>query len=199
MIIFGICSSINGYNKGVYSTQERFEQTIQTINSIKKLNLNTYIIVCDNSDISSEHKDEIVKIVDLFISINNNMDSKSYSESQQMIQIINNINNLEYDVFFKISGRYFLKDDFDFNQYNNDGINFREFNYDGRFCYSTVLYSFSKKHEEFMKSNYEKFIVERSAVDIETGLYNMINNVVNKIKYLGVAGNIAPSGEYLEH
>jgi hypothetical protein len=199
MIIFGICSSINGYNKGVYSTQDRFEQTIQTINSIKKLNLNTYIILCDNSDISNEHKNDLVKNVNLFIQSNNNMDSKSYSESQQMIQIINNINNLEYDVFFKISGRYFLKNNFDFNQYNNDKINFREFNYDGRFCYSTVLYSFSKKHEEFMKSNYEKFIIERSAVDIETGLYNMINNVVNKIKNLGVAGNIAPSGEYLEH
>ena len=204
MIIFGICSSINGYNKGVYSTQERFEQTIQTINSIKNLNLNTYIILCDNSDISNEHKDELIKNVNLFIQSivvqpGPTMDTKSHSESQQMVQIIDNINKLEYDVFFKISGRYFLKDDFDFNQYNNDGINFREFNYDGRFCYSTVLYSFSKKHEDFMKSNYEKFIIERSAVDIETGLYNMINNVVNKIKNLGVAGNIAPSGEYLEH
>lgn len=199
MIIFGICSSINGYNKGVYNTQERFDQTIKTINSIKGLKLNTYIILCDNSHISNNYKDELLKNVDLFIQCNNSMDNKSYSESQQMIQIIENINKLKYDVFFKISGRYFLKNDFDFNQYNNDKINFREFNYNGRLCYSTVLYSFSKKHEQFMKSNYERFIIERNSVDIETGLYNMINNVVNKIEHLGVAGNISPSGEYIEH
>lgn len=199
MIIFGICSSINGYNKGIYSMQERFEQTIETIDSIKRLDLGAYIILCDNSDILNEHKYELTNIVDLFISGNNSMDDKSYSESQQIIQIIDNIKNLEYDVFFKISGRYFLKDDFDIGKYLNDEINFREFNYDGRFCYSTVLYSFSKRHEDFMKSNYERFIIDRNSVDIETGLYNMMNSVVKKIEYLGVAGNIAPSGEYLEH
>lgn len=199
MIIFGICSSINGYNKGIYSMQERFEQTIETIDSIKRLDLGAYIILCDNSDILNEHKYELTNIVDLFISGNNSMNDKSYSESQQIIQIIDNIKNLEYDVFFKISGRYFLKDDFDIGKYLNDEINFREFNYDGRFCYSTVLYSFGKRHEDFMKSNYERFIIDRNSVDIETGLYNMMNSVVKKIEYLGVAGNIAPSGEYLEH
>ena len=51
----------------------------------------------------------------------------------------------------------------------------------------------------FMKKSYERFINEQKSIDIETGLYNMINNVVSKIDYLGVAGNIAPSGEYIEH
>jgi hypothetical protein len=199
MIIFAICSSINGYNKGVYNTHERFEQTIKTINSIKKITNNPYIILCDNSNISTEYKEILIETVNLFIPSNNSMYDKSHNESQQMIQVIDNIKDLEYDIFFKISGRYYLKDDFDINQYKNDKINFREFNHDGKLCYSTVLYSFSKRHEEFIKKNYERFINEGKSIDIETGLYNMINSVVNKIDYLGVAGNIAPSGEYIEH
>ena len=51
-------------------------------------------------------------------------------------------------------------------------MNFQELNYIGRFCCSTILYSLSKTHEEFMRSNYERYIIERNAVDIETGLYN---------------------------
>ena len=199
MIIFAICSSINGYNKGVYNIQERFEQTIKTIDSIKKITNNSYIILCDNSNISTEYKEMLIEIVDLFIPSNNSMYDKSHNESQQMIQVIDNIKDLEYDIFFKISGRYYLKDDFDINQYKNDKINFREFNHNGKLCYSTVLYSFSKRHEKKKKKSYERFINEQKSIDIETGLYNMINNVVSKIDYLGVAGNIAPSGEYIEH
>lgn len=46
MIIFGIRSSINGYNKGVYSTQERFEQTIQTISNFIEIDT---IILCNKN------------------------------------------------------------------------------------------------------------------------------------------------------
>ena len=199
MTIFGICSSINGYNKGIYSTKERFEQTILTINSIKKIP-NSYIILCENSEICDEFKIQIANMIDLYIYVDVNDGDKSYNESHQMVKIIESIKNLNYDIFFKISGRYYLKNDFNINQYKNDKINFREFNYNGRYCYSTVLYSFSKRHEEFMKSTYEKFHSDKKSIDIETGLHTLIhNNSVNKINHLGVAGNIAPSGEYLNH
>ena len=53
-------------------------------------------------------------------------------------------------------------------------MNFKQLNYIGRFCCSTILYSFSKTHEEFMRSNYERYIIKRNAVDIEAGLNDTI-------------------------
>jgi len=196
MIIFGICSAINGYYKGIYSIKERFEQTIKTINSIKRLNCDHYIILCDNSFLPKEYKEILTSMVNVFISLDNTMNDKSQSEAYQMIQIINKIADLQYDIFLKISGRYYLTDNFNIKNYDNDKINFREFN---NICYSTVLYSFTKKNETFMKNTFEQFIVKSHYADIEHGLFNMINTAVNKIEYLGVAGNIAPSGEYIEH
>lgn len=196
MIIFGICSAINGYNKGVYSTQERFEQTINTINSIRKLNHNSYIIICDNSNLQKEYRDVLAEIVDEFLSFDNTINDKSKCEAHQMIEIIKRLDNLQYEVFFKISGRYYLTDSYNINQYKNDKINFRPFNNN---CYSTVLYSFTKEHELLMKDSLTYFITSSHFTDIEHGLFNLLNHVVNNVEYLGVAGNIAPSGEYLEH
>jgi hypothetical protein len=198
MIIFGICSAINGNNKGVYSAEERLQQTLKTIQSIRDVVEDSYIVLCDNSNIDSDYKDVLMSSVDLFINVKSNDINKSYNESFQVLKILESI-NIEYDYFFKISGRYYLLPNFDINQYINDKINFREFNFDGRLCYSTVLYSFNKKNEDLIISTHNKFTQEKKYSDIETGLYFLLNKYVNKLNYLGVAGNIAPSGEYLEH
>jgi len=76
--------------------------------------------------------------------------------------------------FLEYQDNNFVKDDYNFNQYHNK-MNFRALNNIGRFCCSTILYSLSKTHGEFMRSNYERYIIERNAVDIETDLYQTIS------------------------
>lgn len=198
MILFAICSSINGYNKGVYSEEERFKQTINTIDSIKRNVHNSYIVLCDNTSLNNEHENYLKNNVDLFLKINSNYDNKSLNEASQLINIINSVDNIDYDIFFKISGRYYLNEKFNIETYKNGEINFREFDY-GRLCYSTVLYSFNKSQKNFMIDIYKKFIESNNYMDIESGLHSLLLNKVNKLDYLGVSGNIAPSGEYLEH
>jgi hypothetical protein len=199
MIIFGICSSINGPNKGIYSIDQRFSQTLETINSIRKYVSNAYLILIDNSELPEIYVESLTKNVDLFISDKFDFNDKSNNESRQMIKIIEKIKYMQYDIFFKISGRYTLIEKFDINIHLNNGINFREFIYGSDdHCYTTVLYSFSKSNENIMIECYNK-LINSNYRDIEHGIYDILNKYVNKIDYIGVTGNIAPSGQYLEH
>ena len=217
MNIFTICSALNisGHGKSIYSVEERFNQTLYTIKSIRDRDEKSYIIFCENSPISIEHRSKIELIVDKFISINdgdvfykdfpkiNYSSGKSKAEAYQMINAIEFAKNLEYEVFFKISARYYLLDTFDLNKFKNDKINFRELDH-GYLCNSTVLYSFCKKHEVIMQKKMMDIIpyMDAYSKDIETAIHSIkyeYPNEVNNIEYLGVAGNIAPSGDPLEH
>ena len=65
MIIFGICSSINGPNKGIYSIEQRFSQTLETINSVRKYVNNAYVILIDNSELPESYVESLKNQVDL--------------------------------------------------------------------------------------------------------------------------------------
>jgi hypothetical protein len=215
MIVFGICSSINAASLSKYNTNERYEQTLNTIKSIRDHVKDSYIILCENSPINNQQKLELSNVVDKFISVydgeiyDNNIEfipynhkNKSAGELYQILNIISYIENLKYDLFFKISGRYFLLDDFNIETFLNGKINFREFKYDKYSCYSTVMYSFYKKHENLLK-NYLYTIKDsliNGSKNIETAIYGLNNNIeVNNIPYLGVGGNIAPAAQWLKH
>lgn len=196
MIVFGICSSINGSSKSVYSFDERFYQTLNTIDSIRKYVNDSHIILCENSEIGIREESILINKVDSYIKTNYNHCNKSYNESFQMVKIIESMCDISYDLFFKISGRYYLNENFKIENFK--GVSFREFVVSGIPCYSTVLYSFGKESELEMSRVYKNFALGGYS-DIENGIYNLLNVNVNKMDILGVSGNIAPSGEYLEH
>ena len=143
--LFIISSAINhfcGDKLSRFSTQERFEQTIETINSIKNAAPNSKICLFEisNTKLSDEHIDEIKNSVDLFVELYNNETiialydtftkfedlfqyGKSLFEMYGMMQTLHiiedkfgceNINRI-----FKISGRYLLNQEFDINQYDS--------------------------------------------------------------------------------
>lgn len=199
MVVFGICSSINGYNQGIYNSQERFEQTLESIKSIKNKVENSFIVLCENSTLDEHHKKVLQEKVDMYITTESVGMLKSQSESRQMIKILEVIKDFDYDMFFKISGRYRLNDNFNVQNFMKNSVNFREFDFSGRKCFSTVLYSFNKDEEFFMKCCYEDFLNSKSSLDIETGLYSLIGEKAFKQIFLGVEGNIAPDGEFIEH
>lgn len=143
--LFIISSAINHFcaNKlSRFSTQERFNQTMETINNIKEKVPGAKICLFEVSEtkLDDTHIDEIKSSVDLFIELyddnkivelyNNFVKfkdlfkyGKSLFELYGMIYALNLIddkfgaNNI--DRVFKISGRYLLNSDFDINQYNS--------------------------------------------------------------------------------
>jgi hypothetical protein len=119
--------------RSIYTPKERFEQTLNTISTIKKYVPNCFIILFDNSQFTYEEKNIFNNSVDFFINITNNeklnyyTDTCEYKYLSDLYQQINiyyyffkHINLSKINSLFKISGRYFINENFDYTIYNND-------------------------------------------------------------------------------
>lgn len=202
----------------LFTHEQRFFQTLKTIASLRHRVENSYIILCDNSPLTEEQKYILTYLVDKIILLHDdeplyreieptryNEGLKSRGEAYQMLNIIEFIKDKEYDLFFKISGRYFLNNDFNLNNFNNQKLNFREFSsgcFNKKYV-STVLYAISKRCENVFKSKLIEIIpdLHPNTSDIETSLHSLceMENIMNKVDYLGVCGYISDSNHFASH
>ena len=131
-----VSSNILSYTptRSIHTVTDRFNQTIDTINSIKKYIPNPFIILIDNSVF--ENKDFLLQLkhsVDNFINITDDnklnyyTDCYEYKAFAEMYQLLNvykilkqmNLNSHKFKNMFKISGRYVLNNTFNYKNYNN--------------------------------------------------------------------------------
>jgi hypothetical protein len=141
--LFLVGSALNHFQEehfSRFSKEERFEQTLKTIQSIKEKVPDAYILVYEGSEtpIEEKYKNILIENSDLFLecgtdsymksiyeNIHRNPDLFTFGKSLlecRCLQVV-----LEYmmkhNVFndatriFKITGRYFLNDNFDINDY----------------------------------------------------------------------------------
>jgi hypothetical protein len=155
--IFFICSVIKTSNNPWYHTslrspftpEERFKQTLETIESIRRLNDNTKILLVDCSDIDKDMEETLKNKLDYYIqlytnehirNICRNSRQKGHGEILQTKAVIDFIkeNNIEFKRLFKISGRYFLNENFSKENYSLEEFSFKKVAPDAA---STVLYS----------------------------------------------------------
>jgi hypothetical protein len=121
--------------RSIYTTEERFNQTLATIDSVRQYIPNSFIILFDNSLFPELEYNILNSKVNVFI--NNQSDKtiynytnvktvKLYGELAQTAFVARYIReNLKYmniQNFFKISGRYLINSTFNYSQYEN-GIN----------------------------------------------------------------------------
>jgi hypothetical protein len=153
-------------NRSIYSKDERYLHTIETINSVRTKIPDSYILLFDNSVFEENEYNELNKLVDSFINITNDDEInfytnkfkyKAFSEMFQMIKcyeyFLSKINVKNIKNLFKISGRYVLNDKFDYNIFNNDDNIFKR-NKDllNLKYYYTSFYKISKNYiKEFFK------------------------------------------------
>lgn len=117
---------------GKIAAQERFEQTLEAIESVHRHILGAKIVFVDNSNvpINDEWKHEIEKRVEVFHQVQHNILSyyanmtvarKSESEINMLFEALNVVrkHNLYGKRIFKISGRYRIEDTFDIQEYEN--------------------------------------------------------------------------------
>lgn len=148
-------------NRSIYTPLERFTQTQQTIESIKKYIPNHYIIMIDNSILPTEMYEYFNNNVNVFLNptdddiLNSDTDinpSKAISELAQLRYVLEYVNNskLRWINLFKICGRYTFNDQFNYNHYNNDYNVFKHHRtlseYKQQSCYFTCFYKISKSH-----------------------------------------------------
>lgn len=143
--LFLVGSSIKHFHEdefSAYNQQQRFEQTLDTINCIREKVPESYIILfeCSQFEISSKYKDTFREKCDLFLefyddpvmkTIYGNIENrpelitfgKSLLETRGLLRTLYTIreHNLFSDAqrIFKFSGRYLLNEYFDINDYQS--------------------------------------------------------------------------------
>lgn len=207
--LFVITSVINTGNRpwsytGVrscYTKEERLTQTLGTINSIRKLNDNSLILLVECSDIDESMTNTLKSKVDFFLQTYDNSyvryacldtNKKGFGEIMKLEQACKFIkdNNIKFNRLFKISGRYFLNESFNKNNYdNNDKFTFRMF---GPNAGSTVLYSVPFSHFELYIEKVTdtcKFYNDNPPTGLET-IIPIVCKPRNEIETLGVSGYV---------
>jgi hypothetical protein len=127
--------------RSIYTLEERFNQTFQTIMSIKKYMPNPYIILFDNSTFTNEEYKFLKNNVDKFINITddkllnfytNECEYKAFADIYQQLTFYDNffkfIDLKSVNSFYKISGRYLINSNFDYKQFDNKDIIFKKNN-----------------------------------------------------------------------
>jgi len=208
--LFIITSVINtGNNKwtytnvrSVFSTEERFHQTLQTIQSIRNLKDNTKIILVECSNLSEEMENTLKQNVDYYLQTYSidyvregciNSSYKGFGEVLQTIEAVKYIkeNHIDFHKLFKISGRYYLNENFLKEKYLFDVYNFYMYTEkDGL----TVIYSLPNKFiDNFLNTLLE--IVYRYQINGEMGLETILPIMCNPKNILqlplGVSGYVA--------
>jgi hypothetical protein len=139
-----------------YTRNERYEQTKNTIKSIRKKMSNTKIILVECSELTNDELNYFTSSVDYFINLYDYKDKDAnilenvysiYKGVGERIMILYAFkylfeNNIKYDNFYKLTGRYKLNDNFNQNIFNNK--------------YSTVIgHKLLKTSTSFYKLSYE--------------------------------------------
>lgn len=227
--LFIVSSAIHA-NHGVFDKNERLNQTIETCKSIRQRVSDCDIFILDGGtkDLSDEEKDKLQPYMDNFYSyadsenVKEIQKSKNWDIVKNLIEIIIFGNFFEenqtelrknYKRIFKVSGRYVLNDNFDYDMHlkSEDKIVIRGI-YTSQFPSSVTgginfqfmsrLWSFDSSLMLFIVEVYKQMymhMIDRlnsgGYVDIEHLLCFYFDSKVTKIvDKIGIEGKIAPNG-----
>jgi len=195
-----ITSVINTVNKplsyfphrSVYSKKERFEQTLKSIESVRKYMPNSYIYMIECSNDIEEEEEKLKQLVDTYVNCfhtKNVRDAvqsphKGIGEMNFLLYFLNSFDKLpEFNHFFKISGRYRLNDKFNFDKFKDQKNIFKQS--DGVFV--TIFYKIDREFydsfKKIMKSNI------RNVISVEM-IFKQNITEYKDIDYIGVEGNV---------
>ena len=222
----------------VYSPEERVEQTIKTIESVRQYIPNAFICMTDCSipGVSDEIKSQLVSQVDRFIDLSkdptvnwiaNNITHQDTVKNLTELVVVGKFFKLaeekkwfdDYDRVFKVSGRYWLTDKFDITRYEQqDAI--------GKYVvskkmlsqfpnnvtlqslqYMLRVYSFDAKlltdfvaRLDVMTKHMQDRVNAGGYIDIEHLFCKFLpKDLTLEIARTGVAGNVAPNGQFIEN
>lgn len=188
--------------RSVYNKYERFQQTLLTIKSLEKIE-NKKILFVEASDIP-EFENEIIGMVDYYKNIykDDNIKSiidglhKSLGESTSILEGIGDMDLSPYNNIYKISGRYWLNDRFDYSLWNNNNtILFEDERYDRNIV--TVFYKVNNRQYTEWLLILKNISDDVDVRGIEAIFKEKMKNYL-RIKCIGVAGYWSINGNYWE-
>lgn len=192
-------------NRSLYDRSERFEQTKYTIKTIRDKIPDSKILLIECSDLNNEEIEYITENVDYFVNLYGNAEietkvfglSKSMGENTLLLNAINYLheNDIKYENFYKMSGRYWLTNNFNYDNFNNDKITFVTDKNNVNDVYTSFYklnYAHINAYINFINDNM-KILSECICAEIFFGIFltTIDNSEKNKIEYAGVAGYVA--------
>ena len=193
--------------RSTFTQEERFNQTKQSIQTVYDKIPNAYIVFVECIDLKSEYESYIKNNVNMYKNFYNNEDVRAnvqsiYKAKGEISQhnafieyCLPEINKLNFNIkrLWKLSGRYYLNDNFDINNYSFDSITVSKKDSDTNF--STVFFSWPYKNIDsyisLVKTIYtKKFSKETSGLEQLFKQYTINNNFVY-LEKLGVSGYVS--------
>lgn len=194
--------------RSIFDTNQRFEQTMNTIKSLRHMIPDLKIFLIETSNLSDQQELLLKNQVDYYLNLINDKNivertssiSKSMGEGTQTIKALEFLidSKLEFNNFFKISGRYWLNDKFDFNNFKDEKIIFKKIN-EGN--YNTCFYKIPKRY--INKFYYDLIKSENSFQNCE-GYEVIFSRILDKyeekqkIETIGIEGYVSVSGEFYQ-
>ncbi len=184
--------------RSVYTHQERYEQLLYTIESIKSRLPQAFVLVAENSEkLPEEYHKGIEKAADHLLrcydTVRTDSQHKGMGEAGCLLSGIRAAMKLkiEFDYFFKISGRYYLTDEFDVKRYLVDSKHVAFFQPPNENGVSTVLYCIPREMMPMFQTWLQKVGGETS---MENYMYEFSKPYAIYVKPQGAAGRIAVDG-----
>ena len=175
-IAFIITSVINpvptDYNtyikRTIYSADQRFEQTLETIQSIREKIPAATIYLIEGSPITPIMEYRIISSVDHYIntatipSIRHAVDGpfKGFGEAAKLAYAIPIVEKSDYDFIFKISGRYFLGPHFQLEKFVGQNPTMCSSGNLNNYPYNTALFCIPGNKLPLLKITSDKLIHE---------------------------------------
>ncbi len=188
--------------RSVFDPAERSSQTIKTIASIRSKMPAAEIILLEMGKEKSI-PDELVKMADRYVYIGDrkwvrravNGKRRGLGEAMGLIAASKEFDR-DSSFFFKISGRYFLNEQFEPLLWQGDFFQAKKY----ETGISTRLYGFSRRFfndwQTALKRSLWKLYWGRSIEDVFPAKFGP--GRIHDIKKLGLSGYVANGGEYLE-
>lgn len=181
--------------RSIYSHQQRFEQTLETIESIRKHLPDTDIILAECSP-DSNYMTELEKRVDTFINTYPNDPiqygcHKGLCEAQLMLYVFDRVDLSQYQNIFKMTGRYKLTDRFDRSLWmNNYAVGCKTFQYGGdpttEGGMHTFFYKFTIRELHIITNIFEAMISNEITESIEHTMYRTLKSNLANVHEIGI-------------
>ena len=190
--------------RSVFSREDRFIQTKKTITSIKNKLPNVKIMIVECSDLNEEERDYLNKNCDYILNLWENKEthknifgiSKALGEGTMTISALRYIKqlNIEYKYLYKISGRYWLNDNFKLDSIESNVFKKIDGNPNNIF---TALYKLDKETAEKLTihliSNIQNM---RNCIGYEVLMASFVKNINTSFTdIIGLSGFVTVTGE----
>lgn len=198
--------------RSVFTHTERYEQLLKTIDSVSINIPYSYIIISEYSEFNDDEYKKLVEKCDILLNPtkSDKLDVLYFNKIKAIGELTGtrlclsyiNKNNIGFANLFKISGRYYFNEKFDYKYFNNKKNNFYKIENNINNI-NTSLYKISYEYfysfYKFIINSKNNYYFSKNPIGYEIFISKYVNlNIDNTIflENLGISGKVSVCGSY---